>query len=134
MPIVRIDIESGKPVEYRRALLGGVRRGIVTALGVANDRVSQRIFETPAENTDTAAGKSERYTVVEISMLPGRGPELKERLYRAIAEELAADPGILAPDLVVLVRDPEPECFYLNGSMAGSGPHERVVSAEEVGT
>lgn len=134
MPIVRIDIESGKPVEYRRALLGGVRRGITSALGVTDDRVNQRIFETPAENTDTAATKSERYTVVEISMLPGRGPELKDRLYRAIAEELAVDPGISAPDLVVLVRDPAAECFYLNGAMAGPGPRERVVPAEEVGS
>jgi 4-oxalocrotonate tautomerase len=122
VPIVRIDIEAGKSAEYRRALLAGVRRGIVAGLGVGSDRVTQRIVETPAANIDNPDAKSDRYTVVEVSMLPGRGPELKASLYRAIAEQLAADPGITATDLVVLVRDPEAECFYLNGSVAGAQP------------
>lgn len=126
MPIVRIDIQAGKSVDYRRALLSGVRRGVTLALDVPDERVTVRIVETPAENIDTAGAKSDRYTVVEISMLPGRGAELKEPMYQAIAEGLVADPGITAPDLVVLVRDPAAECFYLNGAMAGNRPGERA--------
>jgi len=125
VPIVRIDIQAGKSIDYRHALLSGVRRGVTSALGVPDERVTVRIVETPAENIDTAGVKSDRYTVVEISMLPGRGAELKEPMYQAIAEELVADPGITAPDLVVLVHDPAAECFYLNGVMAADRPGDR---------
>ena len=77
MPIVRIDIEAGKPAEYRRQVLASVRAAIVSALGVPSDRIMSRLVETPAENLDAPA-KTDRLTIVEISMLPGRGPELQE--------------------------------------------------------
>jgi hypothetical protein len=89
-------------------------------LGVPDERVSQRVVETPAAYIDAGAGKSDRYTVIEVSMLPGRDAELKGAMYSAIAQELLADPGITHDDLVVLVRDPAAECFFLNGAMCGA--------------
>ncbi|HSK46781.1 MAG TPA: tautomerase family protein [Coriobacteriia bacterium] len=117
MPIVRIDIQSGKTTAYTRSLLGGVRMALTEALGVPDDRVMQRVIETPAEDIDTTDIKSDRLTIIEISMLSGRGPELKERLYSAIAKRLGFEPGISAHDLIVIVHDPAGECFYLNGAI-----------------
>lgn len=122
MPFVRIDIQSGKTTAYKRAILHGVRDGLANALGVDHDRIVQRIIESPAENIDATDVKSDRLTLVEISMLPGRGPELKERLYHEVARQLAHDPGIEEHDLVVLVNDPPAECFFMNGRMQGGGP------------
>jgi phenylpyruvate tautomerase PptA (4-oxalocrotonate tautomerase family) len=119
MPFVRIDIQSGKTTAYKRAILHGVRDGIADALGVDHDRIVQRIIESPAENIDATDVKSDRLTLVEISMLPGRGPDLKERLYHEVARQLAHDPGIEEHDLVVLVNDPPAECFFMNGRMQG---------------
>jgi hypothetical protein len=117
VPIVRIDIQAGKTTVYKRALLGGVRMAITSVLGVPDDRVMQRIVETPAEDIDTTEIRSDRLTVVEISMLAGRGPELKEELYRAISKRLSFEPGISEHDLIVVVNDPPAECFYLNGAI-----------------
>jgi len=117
VPIVRIDIESGKTTSYKRSILNGVRQAMTTALEVDDDRVTQRIVETPAEDIDTTEIKSDRLTIIEISMLPGRGPELKQKLYQAIATRLALEPGIAAHDLIVIVNDPAGECFYLNGAI-----------------
>ena len=130
MPIVRIDIESGKSPAYRHAVLAGVRRGVTSGLGVADDRVTVRLCEIAGDNIDTAGAKSDRYTVVEVSMLPGRDAALKDAMYRAIAEELAAEPGISARDLVVLVHDPSAECFFLNGEIA-CGPTQSMTSVPE---
>lgn len=121
MPFVRIDIQSGKTTAYKRAILHGVRDGLANALGVDHDRIVQRIIESPAENIDATDVKSDRLTLVEVSMLPGRGPELKERLYHEVARQLALDPGIEEHDLVVLVNDPPAECFFMNGRMQGGG-------------
>jgi len=125
MPIVRIDIQSGKTTAYKRSILHGVRDAIVAELGVSPDRVMQRVVETPREDIDATDPRSDRLTIVEIAMLP-RARELKEALYSGIASRLGMEPGISAHDLVVLVNDPAAECFFLNGRMQcdGAMPYE----------
>jgi hypothetical protein len=117
VPIVRIDIQTGKTTVYKRALLRGVREGMKAALGLSDDRIMQRIIETAAENIDSHESRSDRLTVVGISMLAGRGPELKDSIYNEIARRLSHEPGIAAHDLVIIVSDPVGECFFLNGSI-----------------
>lgn len=130
MPIVRIDIQSGKSTAYKRAILHGVRDAVTSTLGVPDDRVMQRIIETPPENIDATEIKSDRLTVVEISMLP-RSPDLKEQLYHAISKRLGFEPGIAEHDLIVLVNDPAAECFYLNGAMQCTPTPQPDPAAEE---
>jgi 4-oxalocrotonate tautomerase len=117
MPIVRIDIQSGKTTAYKRDILHGVRMAIVESLGVPDERVMQRLIETPAENIDAPEIRSDRLTIIEVSMLPGRGPDLKEALYSAIVQRLGEKPGIYSHDIMVLVNDPSAECFALGGVM-----------------
>lgn len=117
MPIVRIDIQSGKSTAYKRAILHGVRTAITSALGVPDDRVMQRLIETSADNIDAPEIRSDRLTIIEVTMLPGRGPDLKRALYEEIVASLGADPGIHAHDLMVLVNDPSAECFAIGGVM-----------------
>ena len=117
MPLVRIDIQSGKTTSYKRAILHGVRTAITSALDVPTDRVMQRIVETPGEDIDVTEVRSDRLTIIEISMLPGRGPELKRGLYERIVHELGLTPGIAAQDIMVLVNDPGAECFAISGVM-----------------
>jgi phenylpyruvate tautomerase PptA (4-oxalocrotonate tautomerase family) len=131
MPIVRIDIQSGKTTEYKRALLRGVREAITEELGAPDDRVMQRIVETAREDVDTTDERSDRLTIVEISMLP-RAVELKEKLYQGIARRLTLEPGVSKRDLVVLVNDPAAECFFIDGSVqcATPAPAEQPASDE----
>jgi phenylpyruvate tautomerase PptA (4-oxalocrotonate tautomerase family) len=117
MPIIRIDIQSGKTTSYKRDILHGVRTATVETLGVPDDRVMQRLIETPAENIDAPEIRSDRLTIIEVSMLPGRGPDLKEALYSAIVRRLGEKPGIYSHDIMVLVNDPSAECFALGGVM-----------------
>jgi 4-oxalocrotonate tautomerase len=128
VPIVRIDIQSGKSTAYKRELLNGVRSAITGALGVPDDRVMQRIVETPAEDIDTTGVRSDRLTIVEISMLAGRDRERKDALYQALSRRLALEPGITSHDLIVIVNDPPAECFCVNGEIP-EGP--ATVPADE---
>jgi phenylpyruvate tautomerase PptA (4-oxalocrotonate tautomerase family) len=131
MPIVRIDIQSGKTTEYKRQLLHGVRDAIVSELGVPGERVMQRVVETAREDIDASEARSDRLTIIEITMLP-RGKELKEALFRAVASRLGADPGITQHDLVVLLNDPAAECFFVNGRMLCDGPGDSAPELAEV--
>ena len=98
MPIVRIDIQSGKTTEYKRTLLHGVRDAIVTELGVPSDRVMQRIIETPREDIDATEVRSDRLTIVEISMLPRAASSKRSSTVRSPAR-LGVEPGIAQHDL-----------------------------------
>jgi 4-oxalocrotonate tautomerase len=117
VPIVRIDVQSGKSTAYKRAILHGVRSAITATLGVSDDRVMQRIIEAPADDIDVVGNCSDALAIIEISMLPGRGPELKSALYEAVASNLARNPGIHARDITVIVNDPSAECFAIGGVM-----------------
>jgi phenylpyruvate tautomerase PptA (4-oxalocrotonate tautomerase family) len=117
VPIVRIDIQAGKSTAYKRDILHSVRSAIVEALGVAEGRIMQRIVETPAENIDSPEGRTDRLTIVEVAMLPGRDAPLKQAMYAAIVAHLGEKPGIHQHDITVLVADPAAECFAIGGVM-----------------
>jgi phenylpyruvate tautomerase PptA (4-oxalocrotonate tautomerase family) len=117
VPIVRIDIQAGKSTMYKRDILHGVRSAITVALGVEDDRVMQRLIETPVENIDITEGRTDRLTIIEVSMLPGRGADLKSALYSAIVANLGEKPGIHQRDIMVIVNDPSAECFAIGGVM-----------------
>jgi phenylpyruvate tautomerase PptA (4-oxalocrotonate tautomerase family) len=130
MPIVRIDIQSGKTTEYKRALLHGVRDALVNEIGVAPERIMQRVVETPREDIDATDPRSDRLTIIEVTMLP-RARELKEALYRGVASRLGVAPGISSHDLVVLVNDADGECLFLNGRMQCEGAEPFVPEPAE---
>jgi phenylpyruvate tautomerase PptA (4-oxalocrotonate tautomerase family) len=105
MPVVRIDVSQGKSDEYKRAVLRGVREAVLEAIGAPNDRVNQRLVEVGEGCLDVAGGRTDAFTVVEVSMLPGRTAEMKQALFAAVQRNLGADPGIEPHDIAVLVRD-----------------------------
>ena len=117
MPIVRIDIQAGKSTAYKRDILHSVRSAIVESLAVPDDRIMQRIVETPSENIDSPQAPSDHLTIVEIAMLPGRDAVLKQAMYSAIVANLGEKPGIHQADITVLVSDPSAECFAIGGVM-----------------
>ncbi len=120
MPIIRIDIQAGKSTAYKRSILHGVRAAVTTALEVADDRVMQRIVESAPEDIDATEVRSDRLTIVEISMLPGRDADRKLDLYREIIKHLGFEPGIAEHDIVVIVSDPPAECFCVGGMSQGA--------------
>ena len=117
MPIVRIDIQSGKSTAYKRSLLRGVREAITEALGVGDERILQRIVEAEPEDIDVPDIRSERLAIIQITMLAGRDADKKRALYGSIISRLALSPGIDEHDIVVLVSDPPAECFCVGGVM-----------------
>ena len=131
MPIVRIDIQSGKTTAYKRDMLHSVRSAIVESLGVDTERVTQRIVETPSENIDAPEVRTDHLTVIEVAMLPGRDAALKSKMYTAIVEALGKRPGIHQRDITVLVSDPAAECFAIGGVMQCTISGEPLVTEDE---
>lgn len=131
MPIVRIDIQAGKSTAYKRDILHAVRSAIIESLAVPDERVMQRIVETAPENIDTSETRTDRLTIIEVSMLPGRDAARKQAMYSAIVTHLGEKPGIHQQDITVLVSDPSAECFAIGGVMQCTLPGAPSPSEDE---
>lgn len=101
MPIVRIDVVGPKTPAYKSAVLAGVRRAVTTGFAVPDERVTVRIVETGGADVDLPSCRTERFTVIEVTMYEGRTADLKAAMAAAAREALAADPGIEASEIQV---------------------------------
>jgi phenylpyruvate tautomerase PptA (4-oxalocrotonate tautomerase family) len=115
--IVRIDIQTGKSTAYKREILHSVREALASSLGASDDRIASRLIETPADNIDAPETRSDRLTMIEVTMLPSEDPDAEQKLYAAIVARLGEKPGIHQHDITVVVREPAAECFAIGGVM-----------------
>ena len=78
---------------------------VVEALCYPTDKRAHRFF--PLERSDFfyPAGRSERYTILELSLFEGRSVEAKKRLMRLLVERCERELGITAVDLEITIME-----------------------------
>ena len=78
---------------------------VVDALQFPADKRAHRFFPLDARDFFYPAGRTERYTVIEISMFEGRSVETKKRLIRLLFERIHAEMGISSQDVEVTITE-----------------------------
>ena len=78
---------------------------VVDALQFPLDKRAHRFFPLDATDFFYPAGRTERYTIIEISMFEGRSVETKKRLIRLLFERIHAELGISAQDVEVTITE-----------------------------
>ena len=106
MPLVRIDLYRGTSPEYRASISEGVHQAMVEALAIPADDRFQVITEHPAggivfSRSYLGVEHSEKIVLVQITMSQGRKPLQKRKLFKRMAELLAASPGVAPQDLII---------------------------------
>jgi phenylpyruvate tautomerase PptA (4-oxalocrotonate tautomerase family) len=114
MPLVRIEIIKGRPITERKRLLQAVHAALVEAFGIPEDDRTQRLVEHDSENFEIPPGRSENYTLVEITAFPGRSSTAKRALYKAIVRNLG-EIGIAPDDVLVVLHEPSMENWGIRG-------------------
>ncbi len=84
------------------------------ALKVPEDDRQIRYVEHIREHFPIPPGKTENYTIVEISIFPGRSLEAKRNLYKGIFQRFEKL-GIQASDLIVILNEPPMENYGIRG-------------------
>ena len=79
------------------------------------------LTEHPAEAFEIPPGKSERFTLVEVTMFAGRSLDAKRRLYRAVVRNLGRL-GVPASDVLTVLHGVPLE----NWGIRGGTPPTRV--------
>ena len=121
--------------EVRGGWLGSDRPGFLLAIGAALEETLRvppgdqvlRLAEHAPENLVLPAGRGERFTRIEITLVAGRSGEAKHALYRAIVArlaEFAVPPGDVK---IVLVEVPWDNVSVRGGHVASELGRDRGV-------
>jgi 4-oxalocrotonate tautomerase len=106
MPLVRIDLLQGTSSAYRKSISDGVHQAMVESLAVPEGDRFQVIAEHPPDEmifsrNYLGVSHSEKIVFIQITLSAGRRPQQKRKLFRRIAELLAASPGVPSQDLII---------------------------------
>lgn len=130
MPLVRIDVTEGRPATEVRAIADAVHDAIVAVYGIPPRDRFQIITEHPtgqiiAEDAGLGFERTGGVVMIQIFTQGGRSVEVKQRLYAAIAEQLATV-GVEGVDVFIgyVENGPQDWSFgfgraqYLTGELA----------------
>jgi Tautomerase enzyme len=105
MPLLRFDVIEGRSEAEISKLLDAAHDAVVKALKVPVRDRYQIVHQHPPHELivqDTGLGIERSRNVVLISIVSnGRGNELKQALYRALADELERQCGIAPNDVMI---------------------------------
>jgi len=119
VPLVRIEIIKGKSAQYRQQLLEGIHTALETALGIPGWDRYQRLYELDNDCFERDSSHSDNFTMIEITMFPGRTKEQKARVFTEIVGELERRLGIANTDVFIVLHEPPDENWGLSGRQRG---------------
>ncbi|GAA5181950.1 tautomerase family protein [Niveibacterium umoris] len=117
MPLARIETRRVWAPEQVQAIIEAIYQAQREALKVPEDDRQIRFYSLPPEHFHVPPGKSENYTLVEITLFAGRSVDAKRALYSAIVRNLGAL-GIAANDVLVVVHEAPLENWGIRGGQA----------------
>ncbi len=120
MPLVKVEILKGRTAEYKKAILDGVHSALVAAFKIPDYDRNQRLYELERENFEFSHGKSDHYTLIELTVFKGRSLEAKKLLYSTIVHNLQNNPGIKGDDITIVIHEPPLENWGIHGGKPAS--------------
>jgi phenylpyruvate tautomerase PptA (4-oxalocrotonate tautomerase family) len=100
-------------------VLEAVHSALVEALRIPEQDRIQRLYELPADHFEIPPDKTDLFTLIEITMFPGRSLEAKRRLYQAIVRNLEKL-GIGPNDIFIVLYEPAMENWGIRGGQPAS--------------
>src|SRR4051794_14696404 len=85
----------------KRQLSDVIHSSVVDALAFPEGKRAHRFFPLDESDFFYPTGRTERYTIIEISLFEGRSLESKKRLIRLLFERTEAELGIAPNDLEI---------------------------------
>jgi phenylpyruvate tautomerase PptA (4-oxalocrotonate tautomerase family) len=115
MPIVHVHMLEGRSVAEKKAILDGIHSALVDAFKIPEDDRHQFIHELGSDNFESHRGPA--FTLIEMTVLPGRSPEAKKELYETIAANLEREPGIDRANILIALHEPPLESWGIRGTI-----------------
>jgi 4-oxalocrotonate tautomerase len=123
MPLVRIDLPTGKPPEYGRAVADAVYEAMIATLNVANNDRFQVISEQTRETllidpTYLGIERSTDALIIQLILSEGRTVEVKKAFYKAVADGLHERLGLRREDVFINLVEVKKENWSFGNGVA----------------
>jgi len=118
VPIVHVHVARGRSSAERKQILDGVHGALVEAFRIPDRDRHQILHEHDPELLDSARGSA--FTLVEISVFPGRSADAKRQLYSAIVRNLERAPGIPPDHVLIVLHEPPLSDWGIRGGKAAT--------------
>lgn len=89
----------------RQGISNAIHRCAVEALQLPENKRFHRFLPLACDDFIYPADRSERYTIIEISMFEGRSVEARKQLICLLFARLEADCGILPKDVEITITE-----------------------------
>jgi 4-oxalocrotonate tautomerase family enzyme len=89
----------------RERLSQVIHQCVVEALKFPPDKRAHRFFFMEKEDLLYPAGRTDAYTIIEITMIEGRTVETKKKLIRLLFDRIRDDVGISHQDIEICIQE-----------------------------
>lgn len=111
MPQVKISGLRDHLAAKRTQLSETVHSCVMDALGLPKDKRAQRFIHLEKDDFFMPGGRTNAYTIIEISMIEGRTIETKKKLIRLLFDRIQDQVGITPMDLEICIYE-SPACNW----------------------
>jgi len=94
------------PIKYHLSEV--IHECVMEALSFPRDKRAHRVFPMARENWLPPAGRSDAYTIIEITMMSGRTVETRKKLIRLLFDRIEAKVGIAQQDIEICLTESPP--------------------------
>ena len=122
MPQIKIYARAEFVAQYRGELSDAIHSAIVDVLATPPEKRFQRFVPMAAEDFVYPDDRSERYTIIEVSMFEGRAEETKRKLIRMLYERLGERVGPGPRDVEITIFETPVRNWGINGAPADEKP------------
>ena len=95
----------------RRQLSDVIHSCVMDALGMPEDKRAHRFIPLQKDNFFMPGGRTDAYTIIEISMIEGRTPETKKKLIRYLFDRIQEQVGLSHIDVEIAIHE-SPACNW----------------------
>ena len=99
----------------REKLSATIHQCAMEALGLPEDKRAHRFFPLDRENFFMPGGRTDAYTIIEISMIAGRTVETRKKLVRLLFDRIRDEVGIAHQDIEICIDESPAENWGFRG-------------------
>lgn len=123
MPLVRVSLRRGRSAAYRKAILDGIYRAMLSTFDVPEEdrfMVISEHDETDFSYSPTYLGinRSDDLVMIQITANNTRTVEKKKAFFRQLVDNLKADPGVRPEDVFINLVEVLPENWSFGNGIA----------------
>jgi phenylpyruvate tautomerase PptA (4-oxalocrotonate tautomerase family) len=92
-------------IPIRERLSDTIHACVVEALQFPQDKRAHRFFPMDRENMLFPEGRTDAYTIIEITMIEGRTVAARKKLIRLLFDRIEAEVGIAPMDVEICIQE-----------------------------